>query len=78
MERVADGIAAAFRNRPTDVDVLYYKPEQASAFAKSFDRIWSEVATISTEDLAADLAADPNDVTFAYRLRGRDRVAGQP
>jgi SAM-dependent methyltransferase len=77
MERVAGGIAAAFRSRPTDIDVLYYKPEQADIFAKSFDLIWSEVAPISAEDLAADLAADPKDQTSAYRLRGWDRVAGQ-
>lgn len=78
MQRLADRMEAAFLDRPTDLEVLYYKPEQADAFAKSFELTWCEASGISPEDLAADPVADPRDETRAYRLRGRGRVAGQP
>ena len=70
MERLAGRMAAAFLDRPADLEVLYYKPEQADAFAKSFELTWCEASGISPEDLAADPVADPRDETRAYRLSG--------
>lgn len=67
MERVADRMAAAFRDRGSDLEVLYYKPEHAAAFASSFEMIWCETTGISPEELAVDPVADPNDETRAYR-----------
>jgi SAM-dependent methyltransferase len=69
MRRVLDRIAAAFRYRPDDLEILYCKAEQAEAFAESFEMTWCETIGISPEDLAADPVADPGDQTRAYRLR---------
>ncbi|MDP9050111.1 MAG: class I SAM-dependent methyltransferase [Acidobacteriota bacterium] len=71
MRHLASRMAADFHNREDDLEVLYYKPEQAAAFADSFHMIWCEATAISREDLAADPAADPRDETRAYRLRRR-------
>ena len=49
---------------------LYYKPEQAAAFAEAFHMTWCDAVAISPEDLAADPVADLRDETRAYRLRG--------
>jgi hypothetical protein len=68
MRRVVDRMAAAFHDRPSNLEVLYYKPEQADAFAKPFEMTWSEAIESSPEDLAADPGADPGDLTRAYRL----------
>jgi SAM-dependent methyltransferase len=71
MQRMADRMAAEFKNRPTDLEVLYYKPEQAAAFAESFQMVWCETTEISQKDLAVDPVADPHDQTRAYRLPRR-------
>jgi SAM-dependent methyltransferase len=72
MARVVARMAAAFRDRPHDLEVLYYKPEQAAAFANSFEMIWCETTGIIPEELAVDPVADPNDETRAYRLLRRE------
>jgi SAM-dependent methyltransferase len=77
MQRLADRLVEEFQGRTSDLEVLYYKPEQADAFAKSFEMIWCEATAISPEDLAADPVASPNDETRALRLARRGRVAGQ-
>ena len=69
MKRVLDRLAAAFRDHPSDLEVLYCKPEQAGAFAESFEMTWCEATEISPEDLVVDPVADPRDQTRAYRLR---------
>jgi hypothetical protein len=71
MARVVDRMAAAFHQRPRDLEVLYCKPEQAAAFASSFEMIWCETTGITPEELAVDPVADPNDETRAYRLLRR-------
>jgi SAM-dependent methyltransferase len=68
MQTLAHRLAAEFRTRPTDLEVLYYKPEHADAFAKSFEMTWCEASGITPEDLAADPVASPIDETRAYRL----------
>ena len=68
LERVATSLLTHFRDRPADLELLYYKPEQAAAL-HAFQKIWSEPIAISPEDLAADPVADPNDLTQAYRLK---------
>jgi SAM-dependent methyltransferase len=68
MRQVAARMAAAFRDRPSDLELLYYKPEQASAFAHNFETIWCEAIAISAQDLAVDPVAGPTDQTRAYRL----------
>ena len=71
MRRLVDRMAAEFRDRPSDLEVLYYKAEHADAFSNSFAMIWSEATAISREDLAVDPVADPADQTQAYRLVGK-------
>jgi hypothetical protein len=71
MRALAKRMAGEFRNRPSELEVLYYKPAQVDAFADDFEMIWCEATGISTEDLAVDPVADPKDETRAYRLRGR-------
>jgi hypothetical protein len=71
MQRVVDRMAAAFRDRPSDLEILYCKAEQTEAFAASFEPVWCEAIGISLEHLAADPVADPADQTCAYRLRRR-------
>jgi SAM-dependent methyltransferase len=71
MQRVASRMAAEFHGRPADLEVLYYKPEQAGAFAESFQIVWCETVGISPEDLAVDPVADLRDETRAYRLLRR-------
>jgi SAM-dependent methyltransferase len=71
MEQLANRMAAVFRDRPSDLEVLYYKPEQADAFADHFEMIWCETTGISPEDLAVDPVAAPGDETRAYRLSRR-------
>jgi SAM-dependent methyltransferase len=72
MEQLAERIAATFRDRPCDLEVLYYKPEQAHAFASDFKLIWCEATGIDAEELAVDPVADVGDRTEAYRLAGRN------
>lgn len=71
MRRLADRMVAEFQQRPADLEVLYYKPEQADAFADSFQMIWCEATEISPEDLAVDPVADQRDETHCYRLLRR-------
>ncbi|HEY4382150.1 MAG TPA: class I SAM-dependent methyltransferase [Acidobacteriaceae bacterium] len=71
MQRVVDRMALSFGDRTSDLEVLYYKCQQASVFAEHFALTWSEATAISHEDLAADPVADPNDETRAYRLRAQ-------
>jgi SAM-dependent methyltransferase len=71
--QLADRMAAAFRGRPSDLEVIYYKPAQADAFANDFEMIWCEATSISAEDLAVDPVADLNDETRAYRLTRRTK-----
>jgi predicted RNA methylase len=68
MQRVLNWLAAAFRDRPDDLEILYCKAEQADAFTQLFETIWCEATAISPEDLAVDPVADPRDETRAYRL----------
>lgn len=71
MQRVVDRMAAVFRERPFDLEILYCKAEQTEAFADSFELSWCEAIGMSPEDLAADPVADPADQTCAYQLRRR-------
>lgn len=77
MQRVLDRTALAFHDRPSDLEVLYYKAEEPAAFTKSYEMIWCEATGISPQDLAADLVASPTDETQAYRLLRTHRAAGQ-
>jgi SAM-dependent methyltransferase len=69
MQHLASRMAADFHNRPADLEVIYYKPEQAAAFSDPFQMVWCEATGISQQELAADPVADPRDETRAYRLR---------
>jgi SAM-dependent methyltransferase len=71
MRQLTSRMASEFQSRPVDLEALYYKPEQADAFAESFHMIWCEAVGISPEDLAVDPVADPRDETRAYRLLRR-------
>jgi SAM-dependent methyltransferase len=71
MQRLANRMAEEFKDYPTSLEVLYCKPEQAAAFAESFQMVWCESTEISPEDLAVDPVADPRDETRAYRLLRR-------
>lgn len=72
MQRVLDRIALAFRDRTSDLEILYYKAEHGDAFAPPFELIWRESNGISPKDLASDPVASPVDETQAYRLRRKD------
>lgn len=50
MQRLANRLAADFPNRPADLEVLYYKPENGGAFDKNFEMLWCETTGISPED----------------------------
>jgi SAM-dependent methyltransferase len=69
MQRLVERMAVQFHGREADLDVLYYKPEQAAAFADAYRMTWCDAVAISLEDLAADPVADVRDETRAYRLR---------
>jgi SAM-dependent methyltransferase len=69
--QVAKRLTVAFQDRPSDLEVLYYKPQHADAFARDFEMIWCESVAISPEDLAIDPVADRRDETKAYRLAGK-------
>jgi SAM-dependent methyltransferase len=73
--QVAERLAIAFRDRPLDLEVLYYKPPPTDAFARDFEMIWCESVPISPEDLAIDPVADKNDETKAYRLARKGNTA---
>jgi SAM-dependent methyltransferase len=68
MRQLTNRMASEFQSRAVDLEVLYYKPEHADAFAESFQMVWCESTEISPEDLAVDPVADPRDETRAYRL----------
>jgi SAM-dependent methyltransferase len=70
MRQLADRMVAAFRDRPSELEILYYKPEHANVFATGFEMAWCEVIEINAQELAVDPVADPNDETRAYRLIG--------
>ena len=69
LKRVVERMIAHFRDTPDDLDILYYKPEQAAVFREGFDQLWCEAIPIPGEELAADRAAAPDDEACAYRLR---------
>lgn len=71
-QRLASRLVADFRDRPTDLEILYYKPEHANAFDIAFAMIWRIAAGISPEDLAIDPVADSRDQNSAYRLIRRE------
>lgn len=71
MNRLADKLVALFGDRPDDLEVLYYKPEQAVAFVRHFKMIWCEAIGLAPEELAVDPVADPRDEICAYRLLRR-------
>jgi SAM-dependent methyltransferase len=68
MRQLADRLVSVFSTRPVDLEMLYCKPEQASALGTFFAETWREASGISPEDLAVDPVADPADETRAYRL----------
>jgi hypothetical protein len=78
MQRVLERLAAGFRNRPSDLEILYCKAEQTEAFADAFELVWCEAIAISPDDLAADPVADPGDETRAYRLRSGGTASLNP
>ncbi|HEV2644829.1 MAG TPA: class I SAM-dependent methyltransferase [Acidobacteriaceae bacterium] len=70
MRQIAESMAAAFRNRPSDLEVLYYKPNHADALPDSFRMAWCETIEIDAQELAADPVAGRDDETRAYQLNG--------
>jgi hypothetical protein len=68
MRQLAARMGAAFRDRPSELEILYYKPEQAHAFADDFEMMWCEAIEIDAQELAVDPVAGRNDETRAYRL----------
>ena len=70
LERVVESMLTHFRHSGADLDVLYHKPEQAAAFRDGFNLLWCEAIPIDPEELAADPAPAPGDMTCAYRIRG--------
>jgi SAM-dependent methyltransferase len=68
MRRLADKMKAQFTNNPTNLEILYQKPEQAAAFSEGFQMVWCEAIPMSEDDRQAELVADPKDESRAYRL----------
>jgi SAM-dependent methyltransferase len=68
MRQVMSHIAAVFRDRQSELEILYYKPEHAHGLPCDFAMIWRETVAIDAEELAADPVADVKDETRAYRL----------
>ena len=71
MEAVVRGLAASFRDRQGELDVVYFNPESAEAFGAGFERLWGGTIAMSEEDAAADLVASPDDECHLYRWVGR-------
>ncbi len=71
MRRLAEKMKLHFRARPTDLEVVYQKPEQAIAFEDGFEMVWCEAIPMSENDIRAELVADPKDESRAYRLANR-------
>jgi hypothetical protein len=71
MRRLAEKIKAHFSAKPGDLEIVYQKPEQASVFAQGFDMVWRQAIPMSQDDIRAELVADPEDESRAYRLANR-------
>ena len=72
VERLLDRIQASFGGRAGLLDIVYFNPESADAFAAhgGFELMWSGVIAMSAEDAAADLVASPDDQCHLYRWTG--------
>jgi SAM-dependent methyltransferase len=68
MRRLAEKMKMHFSGNPSDLEVLYQKPEQATVFADGFEMVWCQAIPMSEDDKRAELVADPKDESRAYRL----------
>jgi len=69
---VLHNLAQTFADRPQQLDVIYFNPEEADAIEGygGFKLMWSEVIPMSEEDAAVDPVANPTDLCNAYRWMG--------
>jgi SAM-dependent methyltransferase len=68
MLQLVERLRSRFAERPRDLEVMYQKPEQATAFEDGFEMVWCEAIAMSEDDRVADPVADPKDESRAYRL----------
>jgi SAM-dependent methyltransferase len=68
MRRLTEKMKTHFSKKPGNLEVVYQKPEQAAAFAESFEMVWCEAIPMSAADRQAEFVADPKDESRAYRL----------
>ncbi len=68
MRRLAEKMKTHFSQNPTDLEIIYQKPDQAAAFTEGFEMVWCEAIPMSEDDRQAELVADPKDESRAYRL----------
>lgn len=68
MRRLAEKMKMHFSGHSGDLEIVYQKPEQASAFAEGFEMVWCQAIPMSEDDMRAELVADPKDESQAYRL----------
>ncbi len=72
VERLLRRLEVSFGDRAGLLDVVYFNPESAEAFAESggFELLWKGTVELSAEDAAADLVASPDDQCELYRWMG--------
>jgi SAM-dependent methyltransferase len=68
MLRLAESMKVRFSSCPNHLEILYQKPEQATAFEDGFEMVWCQAIPMSDEDKRAELVADPKDESRAFRL----------
>ena len=72
MNLVLHNLARTFADRPQQLDIIYFNPEEAGAIEGygGFKLMWSEVIPMSDGDAAVDPVANPTDLCNAYRWIG--------
>jgi hypothetical protein len=68
MQRLVDKMKMHFGTNPTNLEIVYQKPEHAGVFQKDFQMVWCEVIPMSEDDCHAEFVASPTDESRAYRL----------
>jgi SAM-dependent methyltransferase len=69
MRAVLEVLRERFGGRRDELEIVYQKPEQATALEKDFDLVWGGVYALSEEDRVSDPVADPRDETRVYRFK---------
>ncbi|WP_433972462.1 class I SAM-dependent methyltransferase [Tunturiibacter lichenicola] len=68
MRRLANKMKMHFGTNPTNLEIVYQKPEHAEVFQNDFQMVWCEVIPMSEDDRHAEFVASPTDESRAYRL----------